>query len=224
MDMSEGTVFVVDDEIEVRRGLSGMLRDAGLCVATFDSGATFLKHFDARRPGCLLLDIHMPGTDGLELVRELRRRCVRIPVIFMTASADVSTAVEAMKAGAIEFLQKPLDRDALLESLTRAFEIDNHWRRESADFAKMESRLNALTDNERQTLQLVVEGNSNKVIASRLEITERAVERRRARIMQKLGARSLPEALQLTITHRVISELRGTPSLRARPAARTPPG
>jgi FixJ family two-component response regulator len=210
--MREGTVFLVDDESDVRQSLAGMLQNAGFHVAPYESGTRFLADYDPRRPGCLLLDVHMPLQSGLELVEELSRRGIRIPVIFMTASADVLTAVEAMKMGAIEFLQKPLERDALISSLNRGFEVDRDWRSVLADYQNMESRLNALTENERATLQLVSEGNSNKVIASLLEITERAVERRRARIMRKLGARSLPEALRLTITHRVISELRGTPS------------
>lgn len=211
--MTDATVFIVDDDADMANSLAWMLDASGFRVSTYCSAASFLKDFDAAQPGCLLLDLCMPRQSGLELVDELSQRGVRIPVVFMTAYADVPTAVEAMKAGAIEFLQKPFERAALVKSLHRALELDREWRSESQDHAQIEGRLNSLTENERLTLQLVVEGNSNKVIASRLSITERAVERRRARIMQKLGVRSLPEALQLAIRHRVISELRA-PSLR----------
>ena len=201
------TVFVVDDDPDMRHSLEVLLTALGHEVLTFCSAAQFRNHYQASMPGCLLLDIHMPRQNGLELYEELLGAGCRLPVIFITAHADVSTAVAAMKTGAIEFLEKPFERDVLKNRIAKALELDAQWRAEEAKLAAVEDKISSLSSRERETLQMIIEGLPNKVMAVRQDVTERAIEMRRSRIMQKLGVRSLPELLNVTVTHRVMSEV-----------------
>jgi FixJ family two-component response regulator len=174
----------------------------------FPSSRKFREFYRASMPGCLVLDVRMPGTSGLELYEHLVREGMRLPVIFITAHADVTTAVAAMKSGAIEFLEKPFDRQTLEDRLRKALALDAQWRHSEYEFAAVQARLDRLNDRDLETLELIAAGESNKSMAARLFISERAVEMRRARIMQKLGVGSLPELLDLTIGHRILSDLR----------------
>jgi len=202
------TVFVVDDDDEMRSSLETLLEVLGFAVRTFPSGASFLRHFRAEMPGCLVLDIRMPRQSGLELYEQLLREGKRLPVIFITAHADVPTAVAAMKTGALEFLEKPFDRHNLLERVHGAIKLDAEWRRRDAEFAAVEERIRRLNERDRETLELVLAGESNKGMAAKLYITERAVEMRRSAIMRKLEVQSLAQLLDLAVTHRILDELR----------------
>ena len=206
--MSVPTVFIVDDDPDLRDSLTTLVRVLGHPTRSCSSAEEFLRTYDPDEPGCLILDIHMPGQSGLDLYRKLLQDGVKIPVIFITAHADVSTAVAAMKTGAIEFLEKPFDRQTLLQRIETAMELDQQWRAGERRYAEMDERVQQLSATDRETLEKVLSGVPNKAMAAELHITERAVELRRQRLMQKLGVRSVAELLDLTITHRVLAELR----------------
>jgi two-component system response regulator TtrR len=204
---------VVDDDAEMRLSLQGLIAALGHEVHTFASAAEFRRHYQASMAGCLVLDVHLPRQDGLSLYTQLLQEGKRLPVIFITGHADVSTAVAAMKTGAIEFLEKPFLRATLEDRLRKALAIDAQWRAQAAEIAGMEARLSRLSDGERDTLHLLLEGQQNKTIARRCQISERAVEMRRARIMNKLDVKSVAELLNFTITYRLLNELRQVPRL-----------
>jgi two-component system, LuxR family, response regulator FixJ len=205
---STATVFVVDDDDEMRDSLATLLDVLGFAVRTFAGGSSFERYYRPEMPGCLVLDIRMPRQSGLELYEQLLRDGKRLPVIFITAHADVSTAVAAMKTGAIEFLEKPFDRQLLLERVRKALELDAEWRTQDAEFADLTERVARLSEREQETLAMIQAGESNKTMAAKLFVTERAVEMRRAAIMRKLEVRSVAELLNLTVTHRILAELR----------------
>ncbi|MEZ6070059.1 MAG: response regulator [Pirellulales bacterium] len=202
------TVFVVDDDRQVRDSLEALVDAMRLPVATFDSAASFHRYYDASMPGCMILDIWMPVQNGIELYEQLLDEGRRLPVIFITAHADVPTAVAAMRTGAIEFLEKPFDRDVLRERINRSLDLDAQWRLREAEYAEFDRRVARLTPRERETLELILTGKSNKQIARALFISERAVEMRRSRVMKRLDVRSIVELIDVAVTHRVLSELR----------------
>jgi FixJ family two-component response regulator len=202
------TVFVVDDDRQMRESLVALLGALEIPVEAFAAPGAFQRHYRATMPGCLLLDVRMPRQNGLELYEQLLREGKRLPVIFMTAHADVSMAVAAMKTGAIEFLEKPFDRETLVDRVQKALALDAEWRRRDAEFASINERVALLTERERETLALLQTGATNKAIAAQLSITERAVEMRRAAIMRKLQVRSAAEVIDLSATHRILAELR----------------
>lgn len=202
------TVFVVDDDADLRHSLQSLIQALGRRALAFCSAAQFRNYYTRGMPGCLLLDVHMPRQTGLELYEQLLHEGIRLPAIFITAHADVSTAVAAMKTGAIEFLEKPFERATLESLLTKALALDAQWRAGEARLAALDGMIARLTARERETLQMILDGCSNKVMASRLELTERAIEMRRASIMRKLNVESVAELLNLAVTHRVMSDLR----------------
>jgi FixJ family two-component response regulator len=202
------SVFVVDDDKQLVDSLVVQFEVLGFQVRTFSSPRGFRRFYRPEMPGCLLLDIRMPRQNGLELYEQLRKEGKRLPVIFITAHADVSMAVAAMKSGAIDFLEKPFDRDTLLNSVHKALALDARWRQQDADYAAMAERIRLLSDRDRETLALIQAGESNKSMAAKLFLTERAVEMRRSAIMKKLRVRSMAELLDLTTTHRILTELR----------------
>lgn len=202
------TVFVVDDDRQMLDSLTTLLVAMQFTTRAFASAEEFHRFYEPSMPGCLLLDVRMPVQDGLELYEQLIREGKRVPAIFITAHADVSTAVAAMKSGAIEFLEKPFDREILLDRVQKALALDATWRQRDVDYAALDARIQRLTERERQTLELLLSGDANKVMASKLQISERAVEMRRAAIMQKLQTRSLAELIELAITHRILGEIR----------------
>lgn len=195
----DGTVYVVDDDEAVRKGLTFLLRTASLAVETFPSAGAFLDAYDPARRGCLLLDVRMPEMTGLELQRELKGRGWSIPAIFMTGHATVSLAIAAMKAGAFDFIEKPLRDDALLESVERALDWDATHRVDRLRLADVKARAASLTMREREVLDLAAEGESNKEIGRRLGISFRTVELHRSHILEKMRARTTSELIRMAI-------------------------
>ncbi len=192
-------VYVVDDDADMRESLCWLLRTVGLSATAFASARDFLGAFHPSGPSCVILDVRMPGTSGLELLEEMTRRNWRSPVLFVTAYADVPMAVRAMKSGAVEFIEKPFNGQALLEKVQQAIRDDAERLNRDAATETVRSRLESLTDKEKEVLQLIQEGRPNKEIAAMLTITPRAVEMRRAGLMKKLNARSLPELMRMTL-------------------------
>jgi len=197
--MPDKLVFVVDDDGAVRQGLRFMLRAAGYSVEAFASARSFLEDYDPRRGGCLLLDVQMPQTSGLELQQRLNVRGWRIPVIFITGHGTVPLAIAAMKAGAFDFIEKPLREAALLDSIERALQWNDRAYEERLERATLESRAALLTPREREVFELVTAGEPNKIIARRLGISFRTVELHRAHVIEKLEARSLSDLIRMGI-------------------------
>jgi two-component system, LuxR family, response regulator FixJ len=197
--MPDKTVFVVDDDVAVRLGLRFMLRTAGYSVDAFGSARSFLEGYDPQRGGCLLLDIRMPQMTGLELQQQLNVRGWRIPVIFITGHGTVSLAIAAIKAGAFDFIEKPVREDALIESIERALRWNDRAYEERLERATLQQRVAALTPRERAVFELVATGEPNKVIARRLGISFRTVELHRAHIIEKLQTGSLSDMIRMGI-------------------------
>ena len=197
--MPDKTVFVVDDDAAVTQGLRFMLRAAGYSVEAFPSARSFLEDYDPRRGGCLLLDVQMPQMTGLELQQRINVRGWRIPVIFITGHGTVPLAISAMKAGAFDFIEKPLREDALLESIERALHWNDRAYEERLERATLQARVASLTLREREVFELVARGEPNKVIARHLGISFRTVELHRAHIIEKLQARSLSDLIRMGI-------------------------
>jgi len=190
-------VHLVDDDAAVRRSVSFMLKTSGHQVQTYESGVELLKDPAHLEQGCILLDIRMPGMDGLEVQQALRQKGVGLPVIIMTGHGDVGLAVKAMKAGAVDFIEKPFEKDTLVASLEEGFRRLS--RKEATQDRKKDAevRLEALTPRERDVLQGLAQGLPNKTIAYDLGISPRTVEIHRANLMAKLEVRSLSEALRI---------------------------
>jgi len=193
------TVFVVDDDEAVRTSLKLLLRSVGLPVETFSSAQEFLDRFDADRPGCLVLDIRMPGMSGLELQEHLNAMHAMIPVVFITGHGDVPMAVEAMQHGAVDFIQKPFRDQDLIDRINQALEKDRENRAGLHERDNIRTRIADLTPREREVLDLVSAGKANKVIASDLDVSQRTVEIHRARVMEKMGASSLAHLVRMVI-------------------------
>jgi len=190
-------IHIVDDEEAIRRSTSFMLKTSGYSVATYDSGAAFLRDVKHLDPGCVLLDVRMPEMDGLEVQQELLDRGINLPVIILTGHGDISVAVRAMKLGAVEFLEKPFEKSFLLNAIDAAFErLDNSEKR-AARSAQANVMISGLTTREQEVLKGLTDGLPNKTIAFDLGISPRTVEVHRANLMTKLGVRSLSEALRI---------------------------
>jgi two-component system response regulator FixJ len=196
---SRRTLHIVDDDDDVRESAALLLDAAGYSVFTYPSGVDFLERFDASIPACILLDIHMPGMDGLELQRQLAARDVGYPVIVLTGQGDISIAVQAMKNGAFEFLEKPYLNDVLLAAVRDAFARLEETTEDRAITADSRTRIAKLTGRETQVMQGLLAGLPNKLIAYELDISVRTVEIYRANVMEKLDARSLSTAVRMAL-------------------------
>jgi len=194
------TVYVVDDDDGMRTALCTLLSTVGYHTAAFSRAQDFLQRFNADDPGCLVLDIRMPEMSGLELQQQLNRMGSMLPVIFITGHGDVPMAVQAMKEGAFEFMQKPFRDQDLLDRINHALQHDAENRKTGARRAEILRRLESLTPRERQVMDLVVEGGANKVIAIDLGLSERTVEIHRAKVMEKMGARSVAHLVKMHLT------------------------
>ena len=196
----EPTVFLVDDDAVALRALTALVKVVFPRVEAFSSAAEFLATY-RQRPGCLVLDVAMPGMSGLELHRKLIQEKITLPVVFVTGHGNVPMAVEAMQMGAVNFLEKPVQEQELWNSIRRALELDSQSRHRRARRHRVEERLTRLTPGERQVLDLILEGKMNKEVATVLGLSTRTVEDRRAKLMKKMGAKSLAELVQLVMTH-----------------------
>ena len=195
----EITVFIVDDDAAFRDSLCWLLESAGHRVAAYPAAAAFLAAHDPHQPGCLVLDIRMPGMNGLELQDELQRRVISIPIIFVTGHGDVPMAVSAIKKGAAEFIEKPFNDQTFLRLVEKALKLDAAQRREQARRMSVAARLDKLTAREREIMQFVIAGKMNKTIADELCISMKTVEAHRAKVMQKMGVGSVAKLVQIVL-------------------------
>lgn len=193
------TLFIVDDDEAVRESLQLLLESAGHRVRSFASGGEFLTTMPSSGDGCLIIDVRMPGIGGLDVQERLRVDGIALPVIVITGHGDVPLAVRAMKAGAVDFVEKPFTEQMILAAVGRALEIGQRKHKVGIEAADAEARLSPLSAREREVLHLLVAGKQNKVIAYELGISPRTVEIHRARVMEKTRARSLSELVRLAI-------------------------
>lgn len=197
MSATESIVYVVEDDQALRSLVRALAESIGVPCRTFPSAEKFLEHYDPRQPGCLVLDIFMPGMSGLELQEALNCRGAVIPVIFITGHADVPTAVAAVRRGAFNYLQKPFRNSELTESLRSALELDRRNREALAQQDAIRDRLASLTRREREVLELIVRGLANKVMAAEMGLSQRTVELHRSRVMGKMGANSVAQLVRM---------------------------
>jgi RNA polymerase sigma factor (sigma-70 family) len=194
------TVFIVDDDPAIRFAMQALMDSVNVTHEIYSSGDEFLEKVGGSRPGCLVLDIRMPGLGGLELQEELLKRGSTLPIIFITGHGDVPMAVEAMQKGAVDFIQKPFRDQDLLDRVREALKTDEERRQEREAHAEVAERLARLTNREREVFDLVVTGKPNKVIAYELGVSQRTVEIHRARVMEKMQARSLADLVKMHMT------------------------
>jgi FixJ family two-component response regulator len=194
---AEPVVFVVDDDPSIRRGLRRLIKSVGLDVETFASAQDFLEYKAEDRAACLVLDVRMPGKSGLDLQEELSVAGWEIPVIFITGHGDIPMTVKAMKAGAIDFLPKPFSEQDLLDAIHRAIQHDAEARKNRAEVAEIQRRVNTLTPREHEVFNHVIKGMLNKQIAFELGISEKTIKVHRARVMQKMQVVSVAELVRL---------------------------
>ena len=197
--MTEARVFVVDDDQGVRDALELLMESVGLPVSTYESAQAFLDAFDPNLPGCIVLDVRMPGMSGMDLQTRLATENPHPPVIMITGHGDVSMAVRAVQAGAVNFIEKPFNDQALLDSVHRAIEQDAMQRGEASRLSELVQRYESLTAREKEVLKLVASGQRNKVIAAELYVTQSTVEAHRAKVMEKMGAHSLSDLMRMVI-------------------------
>jgi len=192
-------IMVVDDDAGVRNAMRSLLKSVGLECALYASAQEFLVAYQPSQPGCLLLDIRMPGMSGLELQQQLNLRGAVIPVIFMTGHGDIPMAVEAMQHGAFDFLQKPFRDQDLLDRIQKAIVKDAEQRTSLGEHDRIKSHLESLTAREREVLDLMTEGKQNKVIAQDLGVSPRTIEIHRARVMEKMNAQSVAQLVRMML-------------------------
>jgi len=196
----QSTVFLVDDNQAVRETLCLILETAGMKVESYPSARAFLQSYQPEQPGCLVLDVRMPEMTGLELQEKLRDQQIAIPIIFITGHGNIPMSVQAIKAGAIDFLEKPFRKQVLLERVNEALAYDAQLRRNHAEKIEIMERFERLTPREQQVMELVVTGYSNKEIAKSLQVSHRTVDIHRAHVMDKMAAGSLADLVAMAVT------------------------
>jgi FixJ family two-component response regulator len=197
MDETAPTVFVIDDDSAARAAIRSLLDSVGLHVETFGSAREFLEFGRPDAPACLVLDVRLPGMSGLDFQRDLAARGIAIPVIFITGHGDIPMSVEAMKAGAVEFLTKPFRGQVLLDAIQKAIDCDREMRAREARIVALRARAQTLTPRQREVLELVISGLLNKQIAALLRTSERTIKLHRGEVMRKMGADSLPDLVRM---------------------------
>ena len=197
MEDPDATVYLVDDDPELRKAMERLLESAGMQVAAFASAQQFLDSHDRHAPGCLVLDLAMPGLNGLQLQRELEQRASALPIVFLTGRGDIAASVQAMKHGASDFLTKPVDDTELLAAIHEALATDRQRRRGSAERERIAQCLAALTERERQVLEHIVAGRLNKQIAAELGTVEKTIKFHRGNLMRKMGVRVVADLVKL---------------------------
>ncbi|OZB20648.1 MAG: DNA-binding response regulator [Marinobacter sp. 34-60-7] len=194
------TVYVVEDDEAVRDSLELLLKSDGKPVKTYESANAFLKEYSDKMAGCIVLDIRMPGMDGMELQKKLNDKHSILPIIFVTGHGDVPMAVDAMKEGAVDFIQKPYREEALLEKIEAALTQDLEQRKSLDEKQEIVRRVKSLTPREREIMDRMIAGQANKVIAIELEISQRTVEIHRSRVMHKMGTHSLAHLVRMVLS------------------------
>lgn len=203
--MKEPLVRIVDDNEASRHSLCLLVETVGLTAESYSSPADFLKAFDPDRPGCIVLDVRLPGMSGIELIDCIRKKQSQIPIIVVTAYADVPTAVRALKNSAIDFFEKPFSNQAMLDSIQHCVNNDITRRREQQELTLVHTRIACLSKRERQILDLIVDGHSSRLIAEELCISPRTVENHRAHINKKMGVSSFAELVSMAQRARATS-------------------
>jgi len=194
------TVYVVEDDEAVRDSLELLLKSDGKPVKTYESATAFLKDYSDKMAGCIVLDIRMPGMDGMELQKKLNEKHSILPIIFVTGHGDVPMAVDAMKEGAVDFIQKPYREEALLEKIEAALKQDLEQRKSLDEKQEIIRRIKSLTPREHEIMDRMIAGQANKVIAIELEISQRTVEIHRSRVMHKMGTHSLAHLVRMVLS------------------------
>ena len=197
MRESEAVIAIVDDDPSVREGLRSLLRSAGWRVETFASAQEFLARPGAEVPCCLILDLRLPGLSGLDLQKRMAEVELEIPIVFLTGHGDIPASVQAMKAGAVEFLTKPFDEEELLQAIREALERDRRDRQRRAEISELRTRYESLTAREQEVMQQVVSGLLNKQVAGELKISEFTVKVHRGQVMRKMHADSLADLVRM---------------------------
>ena len=193
----DSVIFVVDDDPSVRRSLTNLLRSVGFQVEAFSTASEYLASPEVDAPGCLVVDVRLPGMSGLDLQREVDRAAVPRPIVFITGHGDIPMAVQAIKGGAVEFLTKPFRDQDLLDAIRRGIDLDRHDRRARANLADLQRRFASLSPREREVFEHVVAGLPNKQIATALAVSEATVKVHRGHVMHKMGAVSLPDLVTM---------------------------
>jgi len=194
------TLYVVEDDEAVRDSLELLLKSDSKPVKTYESANAFLQDYSEKMAGCIVLDIRMPGMDGMELQKKLNEKHSILPIIFVTGHGDVPMAVDAMKEGAVDFIQKPYREEALLEKIEAALEQDREQRKSLDEKQEIVRRVKSLTPREREIMERMIAGQANKVIAIELEISQRTVEIHRSRVMHKMGTHSLAHLVRMVLS------------------------
>jgi RNA polymerase sigma factor (sigma-70 family) len=197
--LAKSTVFVVDDDQAMRNSLKWLIESVGVAVESFASADDFLANYEPGRPGCIVLDVRMPGMSGLDLQEHLVRQNIRIPTVIITGHGDVPMAVRAMKAGAVDFIEKPFNDEALLDAIRRAIATEERQRNAQFEHREIQARIEHLTPREREVMNRVTDGSSNKEIANSLGVSAKTIEAHRARVMEKMQARSLAELVRMAL-------------------------
>lgn len=197
MNEADATVYVVDDDVSVREALKNLLRSIGLKVETFSTANEFLTKKDLFGPGCLILDVRLPGLSGLELQRKLAEASSSIPIVFITGHGDIPMSVRAIKSGAVEFLTKPFRDQDLLDAVSQAIERDRNARSRETEASALRQRFATLTSREQEVMRDVVRGLTNKQIAAEIHISEATVKLHRGRLMEKMQADSLADLIKM---------------------------
>jgi FixJ family two-component response regulator len=193
----QSVIFIIDDDASVREALEDLLRSVGLGVESFASTQEFLKSKRPDAPGCIVLDVRLPGPSGLEFQRTLMKSGINLPVIFISGHGDISMSVQAIKAGAIDFLTKPLHEQKLLDAIQTGIERDRARRAEEKDIAQVKERFETLTPREQEVLMIVITGRPNKQIAAELTLSEMTVKIHRSQMMRKMRAKSLVDLVRM---------------------------
>ncbi len=200
MDSAQSpTAYVVDDDEAIRSLWRWLMESNGIAVRTYATAMEFIEGYDPETPGCLVLDLRLPGMSGLELQDYLKKRGIEMPIVFVTAHGDVATAVTALKGGAVDFIEKPFSYRQVLSIIEKAFRRDAENRDRRIRHLRVASRMAMLTEREREVLRRVIEGKQNKVIAGELDISVKTVEFHRSKLMEKMGVDSVAELVQLTL-------------------------
>jgi len=193
----DAMIAIVDDDASIREGLSSLLRSAGWTVETFASAQDFLARTGDEMPSCLILDLQLPGLSGLDLQKRMADAGLEIPIVFLTGHGNIPASVQAMKAGAIEFLTKPVDEEGLLRAIREATERDRRIRQRQAEMSELQHRYDSLSGREQEVMQQVVSGLLNKQVAAELNITESTVKVHRGQVMRKMQADSLADLVRM---------------------------